>query len=216
MSPDAIEAASIHRSAGLRDPAYALPVRAAAAGRSGLDRLRNDRARPRPRRYRLRRRGSHSRHPHPDQRDVRGHSEADRAACNPDAIKVHRLRESDVASGRARWRRSCRSCCASSARGRWSATISNSTSPWSTAACAAGCGIDLPNPRIEVSGFYYDRKYGDAPPGAQVDLRFARSCRSRSADAGPARRLADALMTAMIYVKLRDLAKRGATQQRPR
>ena len=34
-------------------------------------------------------------------------------------------------------------------------------------------GIQLPNPRIEVSGIYYDRKYGDAPPGTQIDLTFA-------------------------------------------
>ena len=28
-------------------------------------------------------------------------------------------------------------------------------------------GIQLPNPRIEVSGLYYERKYGDAPPGTK-------------------------------------------------
>ena len=26
-------------------------------------------------------------------------------------------------------------------------------------------GIELPNPMIEVSELYYERKYGDAPPG---------------------------------------------------
>ena len=35
-------------------------------------------------------------------------------------------------------------------------------------------GIKLPNPRIEVSGLYYNLKYSDAPPGTQVDLTFAR------------------------------------------
>ncbi len=33
--------------------------------------------------------------------------------------------------------------------------------------------MELPNRRIEVSGFYYERKYGGAPPGVQVDLSFA-------------------------------------------
>ena len=33
-------------------------------------------------------------------------------------------------------------------------------------------GVALPNPQIEVSGIYYDRKYGDAPPGTAVDLTF--------------------------------------------
>ena len=33
-------------------------------------------------------------------------------------------------------------------------------------------GIGLPNAQIEVSGTYYERKYGDAPPGTEVDLRF--------------------------------------------
>ena len=51
-------------------------------------------------------------------------------------------------------------------------------------------GIELPNPRIEVSELYYERKYGDAPPGTQVDLSFAAILRrSRAADARSARRL---------------------------
>ena len=67
-------------------------------------------------------------------------------------------------------------------------------------------GIQLPNPRIEVSGIYYDRKYGDAPPGTQIDLTFAAILRDLNLplfnqhDA-----FTDALMTAMIYLKLRDL-----------
>ena len=30
-------------------------------------------------------------------------------------------------------------------------------------------GIELPNPRIEVSKLYYERKYGDAPPNTTID-----------------------------------------------
>jgi len=78
-------------------------------------------------------------------------------------------------------------------------------------------GIHLPNPRIEVSGIYYDRKYGDAPPGTQVDLTFANILRDLNLplfnqhDA-----YSDALMTAMIYVGLKDYQARDIRIARPR
>ena len=78
-------------------------------------------------------------------------------------------------------------------------------------------GIQLPNPRIEVSGMYYDRKYGDAPPGTQIDLTFANILRDLSLplfnqhDA-----FSDALMTAMIYVSLKDYKARDIRIARPR
>lgn len=78
-------------------------------------------------------------------------------------------------------------------------------------------GIELPNARIEVSGLYYERKYGDAPPGTRVDLRFA----GILADLGlPALdqhdASSDALMTAMMYVCLIDLKQRGVRIARQR
>jgi len=78
-------------------------------------------------------------------------------------------------------------------------------------------GIQLPNPRIEVSGMYYDRKYGDAPPGTQIDLTFANILRDLNLplfnqhDA-----FSDALMTAMIYVNLKDYKARDIRIARPR
>lgn len=78
-------------------------------------------------------------------------------------------------------------------------------------------GIQLPNPRIEVSGMYYDRKYGDAPPGTQIDLTFANILRDlklplfNQHDA-----FSDALMTAMIYVNLKDYKARDIRIARPR
>ena len=71
-------------------------------------------------------------------------------------------------------------------------------------------GIELPNKRIDVSRLYYERKYGDAPPHTSIDLSFAAILR----DLGiPARAqhdaFDDALMTAMMFVQLRDLAERG-------
>jgi len=78
-------------------------------------------------------------------------------------------------------------------------------------------GVELPNPVVEVSGIYYDLKYGDAPPGTQVDLKFASILRDlqlplfNQHDA-----YSDALMTAMIYVGLRDMKERGLRISRPR
>jgi DNA polymerase III subunit epsilon len=78
-------------------------------------------------------------------------------------------------------------------------------------------GIQLPNPRIEVSGLYYERKYGDAPPGTQIDLTFANILRDlklplfNQHDA-----YSDALMTAMIYVSLKDYVARDIRISRPR
>ncbi|WP_294533652.1 3'-5' exonuclease [uncultured Rhodoblastus sp.] len=78
-------------------------------------------------------------------------------------------------------------------------------------------GVQLPNPRIEVSRIYYERKYGDAPPGTQIDLTFAKILKDMKLplfnqhDA-----FADALMTAMIYVSLMDLKERGVRISRPR
>lgn len=71
-------------------------------------------------------------------------------------------------------------------------------------------GIGLPNPMIEVSQMYYERKYGDAPPGTTIDLSF----KAILADLGipPLDQhdaLNDAMMTAMIYVALKDMKERG-------
>jgi DNA polymerase-3 subunit epsilon len=64
---------------------------------------------------------------------------------------------------------------------------------------------------------YYDRKYGDAPPGTQIDLTFANILRDLNLplfnqhDA-----FSDALMTAMIYVSLKDYNARDIRIARPR
>jgi len=77
--------------------------------------------------------------------------------------------------------------------------------------------IELPNRRIEVSKLYYDRKYGDAPANTAVDLSFAAMLKDlcipplAQHDA-----FNDALMTAMMYVALRDLKERGVRIARAR
>jgi DNA polymerase-3 subunit epsilon len=78
-------------------------------------------------------------------------------------------------------------------------------------------GIELPNQRIEISRLYYERKYGDAPPNTSIDLSFAAILRDLGIpplaqhDA-----FDDALMTAMMFVELRDLAERGVRIARER
>ena len=78
-------------------------------------------------------------------------------------------------------------------------------------------GIELPNRRIEVSKLYYERKYGDAPANTVVDLSFAAMLKDLGIpplaqhDA-----FNDALMTAMMYLVLRDLKERGVRIARPR
>jgi DNA polymerase-3 subunit epsilon len=77
--------------------------------------------------------------------------------------------------------------------------------------------IELPNRRIEVSKLYFERKYADAPPNTVVDLSFASMLRDLGIpplaqhDA-----FNDALMTAMMYVVLRDLKERGIRITRTR
>jgi DNA polymerase-3 subunit epsilon len=77
--------------------------------------------------------------------------------------------------------------------------------------------IELPNRRIEVSKLYYERKYGDAPANTVVDLSFAAMLKDLGIpplaqhDA-----FNDALMTAMMYVVLRDLKIRGVRIARDR
>lgn len=71
-------------------------------------------------------------------------------------------------------------------------------------------GLRLPNPRIEVSRLYYDRKYGRAPKGSEIDLRFA----TILADLGlPAiaqhDAFEDALATAEMYLMLKSMVDRG-------
>jgi DNA polymerase III subunit epsilon len=78
-------------------------------------------------------------------------------------------------------------------------------------------GVGLPNPLIEISSLYYERKFGTAQPGTQVDLSFGRILQDlqlptlNQHDA-----FADALMTAMMYLALRDLKERGVRIERHR
>jgi DNA polymerase-3 subunit epsilon len=71
--------------------------------------------------------------------------------------------------------------------------------------------IRLPNPRIEVSGVYHDQKIARIPQGF-IDLRFATLLADLEIpDLGQHDAFNDALMTALMYIKLQHrprLAKR--------
>ncbi len=77
--------------------------------------------------------------------------------------------------------------------------------------------IGLPNRRVEVSELYYERKYGNAPPGTVIDLRFTSILEDLGLpNLGQHNALSDATMTAMMYVVLRDLRRRGVRVARER
>lgn len=138
------------------------------------------------------------------------------ARMKAEAIKVHRLREGDVAGGR-----SIEDVLPDLLRFIGPRPLIGYYLEFDIAMINRPMrrllGIELPNARIEVSDLYYERKYGDAPPGVEVDLRFA----AILADLGlPALdqhdAASDALMTAMMYVCLIDLKQRGVRIPRQR
>ena len=68
-------------------------------------------------------------------------------------------------------------------------------------------GIKLPNEQIEVSAIYHDKKIGLIPQGV-VDLRFDSIMKDLKLPImGKHDAINDAIMTAMIYVKLKNIGK---------
>ena len=68
-------------------------------------------------------------------------------------------------------------------------------------------GIKLPNPQIEISGIYHDKKIKFIPDGT-IDLRFDVIMKDLGLETfGKHDALNDAIMTAMIYLKLQNITK---------
>jgi DNA polymerase-3 subunit epsilon len=68
-------------------------------------------------------------------------------------------------------------------------------------------GITLPNKAIEVSGIYYDYKIESVPQG-NVDLRFDKIMKELNIPSlGNHDAYNDAIMTSMIFIKLRNTPK---------
>lgn len=77
--------------------------------------------------------------------------------------------------------------------------------------------IRLPNPQIDVCGLYYDRKYGTAPPGTPIDLRYAAILDDLHLPPLAAHdAFNDALGAAEMYVILNDMKARGVRIPRDR
>jgi DNA polymerase-3 subunit epsilon len=75
----------------------------------------------------------------------------------------------------------------------------------------------LPNRRVEVSEIYFALKYGSAPPGTVLDLRFQSILSDLGIPSlGQHDAFNDALMTGMMYVQLKDMRQRGARIARER
>jgi len=68
-------------------------------------------------------------------------------------------------------------------------------------------GINLPNPQIEVSGLYHDKKIKFIPEGV-IDLRFDVMMNDLGLPIfGKHDALNDAVMTAMMYIKLQNIER---------
>ena len=77
--------------------------------------------------------------------------------------------------------------------------------------------IHLPNRQVDISRLYYQRKYGNAPPGTRIDLTFAAMRRDLGVPVLPEHdAFNDALSAALMYVLLKDMARRGARIPRER
>jgi len=149
-------------------------------------------------------------------------SERFEAAVRPDAsmqaeaIKVHRLRQVDVAQGPLIWKALPKFLHFVGGRPLVGYYVDFDIAMLDKY-ILPHIGIELPNRRIEVSKLYYERKYGDAPANTVVDLSFAAMLKDLGIpplaqhDA-----FNDALMTAMMYIVLRDLKERGVRIVRPR
>jgi len=79
------------------------------------------------------------------------------------------------------------------------AMINRLVKPW--------LGVSLPNRQIEVSGLYFDKKIALIPQG-NIDLRFDTILRDlKIPRMGQHNALNDAIMTAMVYIKLQHITK---------
>jgi DNA polymerase III subunit epsilon len=75
----------------------------------------------------------------------------------------------------------------------------------------------LPNRRIDVSRLYYDRKYGNAPPGSRIDLRYGAIRDDLKLPGRPQHdAFEDALGAAEMYLILDDMERRDVRLARDR
>ena len=76
--------------------------------------------------------------------------------------------------------------------------------------------IHLPNRQIDVSELYYERKYGNAPPGTAINLSYAAIVSDLKLPLLPQHdAFNDALSAAQMYLILQDMQRRGVRITRP-
>ncbi len=150
---------------------------------------------------------------------IKGHrifaSEAYRAVVRPDAylreqsIKVHQLRSKDLEKGRAMadvLPELLRFIGNRPIVGYWIDFDVQMLDKY----VLKMLNIRLPNPQVDVCDLYYDRKYGNAPPGTQIDLRYAAILQDLKLPPLAAHdAFNDALGAAEMYVMLADMKARG-------
>src|SRR5262245_31028496 len=138
------------------------------------------------------------------------------AQMRPSAIKVHQLRQQDVALGRPMADVLPELLHFIGSRplvGYWIAFDISMLDKY----LIEMLNIHLPNRRIDVSELYYDRKYGNAPPGTAIDLRYTAILRDLGLPARPQHDVMnDALGAAQMYVVLNDMRARGVRIARTR
>src|SRR5262245_803012 len=131
------------------------------------------------------------------------------AAMRPSAIKVHQLRRQDVERGRAMSELLPELLTFIGSRplvGYWIAFDVSMLNKY----LIEMLNIHLPNRQIDVSELYYDRKYGNAPPGTAIDLRYATILHDLGLPARPQHdALNDALGAGQMYLVLQDMRERG-------
>jgi DNA polymerase-3 subunit epsilon len=138
------------------------------------------------------------------------------AGLRAEAIKVHRQRQIDVADGSPIWKVLPRFLHFVGGRPLVGYYVDFDIAMLNKYILAL-IGIELPNPRLEVSKLYYQRKYGDAPPNTTIDLSFAAILKDLAIPPLPQHdAFNDAAMSAMMYLALRDLKERGIRIARSR
>jgi len=133
-------------------------------------------------------------------------------ALSPELIRVHRLREQDVAAGLAPAEAARRVLEFIGARPLVGYYLEFDVAMLDRLVRPL-IGVGLPQPRIEVSALYYRHKFRQLPPHAQqdnvgIDLRFASMMTDLAlpwggdAQAAPS----EAVMAGLAFIKLRALA----------
>lgn len=138
------------------------------------------------------------------------------AAMDVSAIKVHQLRETDVAKGRTMREVLPELLQFIGSRplvGYWISFDVRMLNKY----LYSFLNIHLPNRQIDVSELYYERKYGNAPPGTAINLSYAAIVEDLKLPILPQHdAFNDALSAAQMYVILKDMQQRGARIARPR